>query len=179
MAKEITHKQENFCLAYIETGNAAKAYRQSYDCQNMTAESIYQAAHELMQNPKITLKIRELKEPALKKHDITIDSLTKMHKDIYDKAIQIDSLSAAVAAANSLTKLHGLSYKDKSPTVTLGTLPKELTAMGEKILEKMAAGNLSPEDAAKLLGAVASHGKVIESDELIKRIESLEKGQSE
>ena len=31
MAKKLTPKQESFCLAYIETGNASEAYRQAYD----------------------------------------------------------------------------------------------------------------------------------------------------
>ncbi|SQE31532.1 Terminase small subunit [Mannheimia haemolytica] len=28
---ELTPKQEAFCLAYIETGNASEAYRQAYE----------------------------------------------------------------------------------------------------------------------------------------------------
>ena len=28
---ELTQKQENFCLAYIETGNASEAYRKAYN----------------------------------------------------------------------------------------------------------------------------------------------------
>ena len=31
----LTPKQEAFCLAYMETGNASEAYRRAYDADNM------------------------------------------------------------------------------------------------------------------------------------------------
>ena len=31
MAQDLTPKQEAFCLAFLETGNAAQAYRRAYD----------------------------------------------------------------------------------------------------------------------------------------------------
>ena len=37
---KLTPKQENFCLAYLETSNASEAYRRAYDSENMKPESI-------------------------------------------------------------------------------------------------------------------------------------------
>ena len=41
----LTPKQENFCLAYLETGNASEAYRRAYDVANMKPESIAPKDH--------------------------------------------------------------------------------------------------------------------------------------
>ena len=35
MARPLTEKQEAFCRAFVETGNASEAYRRSYDAKNM------------------------------------------------------------------------------------------------------------------------------------------------
>lgn len=37
---QLTPKQETFCLAYIETGNASEAYRQAYDAENMKPDTV-------------------------------------------------------------------------------------------------------------------------------------------
>ena len=62
---KLTVKQEAFCLAYIETGNASEAYRRSYDVQDMKPESINRKAKELIDNGKITHRVARLKEAAL------------------------------------------------------------------------------------------------------------------
>jgi len=40
MTVKLTPKQQKFCYKYIETGNASKAYRQSYDTENMKPATI-------------------------------------------------------------------------------------------------------------------------------------------
>jgi len=40
MAEGSTQKQENFCLAYIECGNASEAYRRAYDAEYMKPETV-------------------------------------------------------------------------------------------------------------------------------------------
>ena len=50
MAQELTPKQEKFALAYIETGNAAEAYRIAYDAENMKPVTTRRKAAELLQH---------------------------------------------------------------------------------------------------------------------------------
>jgi phage terminase small subunit len=58
---ELTQKQENFCLAYIETGNASDAYRRAYSVQKMKPETVNRNAFELMQSSKISARVAELR----------------------------------------------------------------------------------------------------------------------
>lgn len=70
---DLTPKQEAFCQAYIETGNASEAYRRSYNAAKMKAETIHVKASQMLAEDKITVRILELQERMLKRHDVTID----------------------------------------------------------------------------------------------------------
>lgn len=73
-------KQENFCNYYIECGNASEAYRRAYSCSNMKDESINVKAVELLNNGKITVRVKELQEELKKKSDITKEEVLNMLK---------------------------------------------------------------------------------------------------
>jgi phage terminase small subunit len=108
MPRPLTPKQENFCQQFISTGNASEAYRQSYDCSKMKNTTINRAAHDLVENSKISARIGELQEKGRKRHDITVDSLTEQLQDAYGLAMQTGHAAAAVGASWTLAKLHGL-----------------------------------------------------------------------
>jgi phage terminase small subunit len=61
----LTPKQEAFCLAYLETGNASEAYRRSYSAENMKPASINVAACKLLGDPKVALRLKELNAAAV------------------------------------------------------------------------------------------------------------------
>lgn len=61
----LTPKQENFCLAYLETGNASEAYRRSYDAENMKSATIHSRAYELLDNSEIAARLAELNQAAV------------------------------------------------------------------------------------------------------------------
>lgn len=75
---KLSIKQENFCNYYIECGNASEAYRRAYSCSNMKDESINRKAVELLNNGKITARVRELQEELKKKSDITKEEVLNM-----------------------------------------------------------------------------------------------------
>jgi len=62
---DLTQKQENFCKAYVMTGNASEAYRLSYECENMKPETIHRSAFDVFNNPNVTARIKELNEAAV------------------------------------------------------------------------------------------------------------------
>ena len=62
MKEDLTPKQEKFCQAYIKTGNATESYRASYNCSKMKPESVNRMAYELLNNLKITSRIKNLSE---------------------------------------------------------------------------------------------------------------------
>lgn len=63
--KTLTPKQESFCLAYLETGNASEAYRRSYSHERMKPETVNRNAKKLLDNDKITTRLKELNSAAV------------------------------------------------------------------------------------------------------------------
>ncbi len=51
-----------------------------------------------------------------------------------------------------------------------GTLPEK----GEQVLQALSAGTLTPDEAGSLLGALANQARLIETSELLARVEALE-----
>ena len=77
---KLSVKQEKFCNYYIECGNASEAYRRAYSCSNMKDESINVKAVELLNNGKITVRVKELQEELKRKLDITKEEVLNMLK---------------------------------------------------------------------------------------------------
>ena len=77
---KLSVKQGNFCNYYIECGNASEAYRRAYSCSNMKDESIHRKAIELLNNGKITARVKGLQEELKKKSDITKEEVLNMLK---------------------------------------------------------------------------------------------------
>lgn len=78
----LTLKQEKFCQAYVETGNASEAYRQAYDAENMAPETVNNEAYKLQKNPQITARIEELERLALIRHQVTVDLLIAEYRKL-------------------------------------------------------------------------------------------------
>lgn len=104
----LTPKQENFCLAYLETGNASEAYRRSYDAENMKPETINVKACELLQNGKIAERLEELRAPVIAKAQLTVEDLLRELEEARRLAIDTEAPAPAVSATMGKAKLLGL-----------------------------------------------------------------------
>lgn len=106
----LTQKQEKFCQAYIETGNASEAYRTAYAADKMKPEAIHVKASELLSNGKVTVRVAELKAEVRARHDVTVDSLIRELEEARQAALAAETpqSSAAVAATMGKAKLTGL-----------------------------------------------------------------------
>jgi phage terminase small subunit len=75
---KLTPKQEAFCQAYIETGNASEAYRRAYDVSPDTKpETINRKAIEVLQNGKVTARIEAARQQLAEKHEVTADRIVR------------------------------------------------------------------------------------------------------
>lgn len=90
--RRLTEKQERFCQFYLDTdGNASEAYRMAYDTSNMQPSTVHYSAWELMNNPKITQRISEIRvERAVasrverqKVEQVLMDIVTADSNDLY------------------------------------------------------------------------------------------------
>jgi phage terminase small subunit len=109
---DLTPKQEAFCLAYLEEGNSTAAYRKAYDCENMSTGAIYVEAHRVYTNPKVTLRLEQLKAPAIEAARCTFEGHLRKLAELRDLAIQAEQYSPAIKAEENRGKVVGL-YTDK------------------------------------------------------------------
>lgn len=103
----LTPKQEAFAQAYIETGNASEAYRRSYAAEKMKAGAVHVAASKLLDNPKVALRVDELKAEHAERHAVTVDSIADMLREDREFARKCATPAAAVSATMGLAKLYG------------------------------------------------------------------------
>jgi phage terminase small subunit len=137
----LTPKQEAFALAYVETGNAAEAYRRAYDVKAATTHSsIYVAASRLLDNPKVALRIEAIQKQAAELCMYTVRDAFQEYEQARQLAVQIGNPSAAVSAITGKVKLFGLDQPSKidhtssdgsmtpKPAIDLTKAPPELLA---------------------------------------------------
>ncbi|TGV15817.1 terminase [Mesorhizobium sp. M8A.F.Ca.ET.173.01.1.1] len=124
----LTQKQEAFCLAYVETGNASEAYRRSYDVSVDTKpETIWSEASRLVADPKVSARIVNLQEMAREIALVSVGSLTnELEKARSHAMADPKGAAAAVSAIMGKAKLHKLLDEEKAAagvavTVVIGT----------------------------------------------------------
>ena len=123
----LTPKQEAFCLAYLETGNASEAYRRAYDAENMKPESINRKAKDVIDNVKIAARIEALRKPALKRAQMTLEGHLADLQMLRDKALEADQFSAAISAEVARGKAAGVHIEKSEQAITMRKL-EPLTA---------------------------------------------------
>ncbi|MDE0590428.1 terminase small subunit [Halocynthiibacter sp. C4] len=106
---KLTEKQEAFALAYFETGNAGEAYRRAYDVEENARDSwIYVEACQLLDNPKIALKLNALREQASELAIYNVLQASAEYEAARSLAEQEKNPSAMVGAISGKVKLFGL-----------------------------------------------------------------------
>src|SRR5690606_29356209 len=113
----MTPKQEAFCLAYSETGNASEAYRRAYTAENMKPETVSRKAKDRLDNGKIRARPAELREPILERHGDAVDSLLVELEKARARALEVDRPAAAVSATMGKARLLGLDRQQLDVTV--------------------------------------------------------------
>ncbi len=134
----LTEKQERFCRAYLETGNASQAYRLAYDTRASKPTTVNRSAAELMDNPKIAARIAELRQPVVERAQYSLMHAMRDARGAYEVAKKKGNGGAMVAAATLMAKLHGLLVERRevraSPLDNLTTIELlEIEAMVKQL----------------------------------------------
>lgn len=123
-------KQENFCNYYIECGNASEAYRRAYSCSKMKEKQIWEESSKLLNNPKVSQRIKELQEEQKKKSDITKEKILEELSNI---------------AFSSIANMHN-SWVERTEFENLTPRQKSaIKSISTKILKKNIGTNDDPE----------------------------------
>lgn len=103
----LTPKQERFCQAYIETGNASEAYRQAYGSKSSSA-TVAPNASRLLGNSKVAARVAELRESTITRvHGVTVASLIAELEEARMVGKGREQAAAMVAATMGKAKLAG------------------------------------------------------------------------
>lgn len=73
----LTPKQEKFAQLVVKLDNAAEAYRQSYDASKSTDATVYTKASHLMNNGKISARVRALRDAVAERSLISKERVLK------------------------------------------------------------------------------------------------------
>ena len=127
----LTLKQESFCQAYVETGNASEAYREAYPrSKKWKPEAVNVAASKMLGNDKVSVRVEELKSRHLYRHDLTVDDLVSDLLRIRQKAETDGQLGVARQSVMDVAKLLGLVVdKEESKIQMSGQLTTEKAVM--------------------------------------------------
>ena len=102
-----TPKELQFALRYVESGNAAEAYRLAYDTSGNDATA-RRNAFTALHRPRVMAQVAQLQAEHRARHCVTVDRLTEELEAARQLAFQNKSASAAVAATMGKARLYGL-----------------------------------------------------------------------
>jgi phage terminase small subunit len=165
--RKLTPKQQKFADLYLDIGNASEAYRQAYDCTNMTAKTIGENAHQLCKHKGIARYLsgirKSTQEAVAEKYNVTLERLTE------------ELLPIALADAGDFYEWNSgrVSLKDSS------TLTRAQRGVVSEVSQTITAGGGSIK--VKLhdkLGAIQQlsklHGLVTDKIELTKSFDDMQ-----
>ena len=138
----LTTKQETFCRNISINGlSISEAYKQSYNCENMQIDSIYQLSSRLSKQVKIRFRINELSEAVAS--ELVADVVWDRSKIISELSINVDlgRETKQLAASNQALKLIGSAVGNVFEPETMqvnGTL-SILHSLSDSVLEKLEA----------------------------------------
>ena len=111
--RHFSDKMEKFCLAYVETANAAESYRIAYNTEKMATATIGREGYNTLQKPQVQARLEELRKKVMERHEITVDTLLAELEEARTAALGAETpqTSAAVSATMGKAKLLGLDKK--------------------------------------------------------------------
>jgi hypothetical protein len=103
----LTPKQEKFAVLVAEGNTQAEAYRQSYEATNMEDNWIYREASVLMDNPKVSQRVKEIQGKAAKSAEVTLEEIVQGIRDAAGIARTKKESNALTTAYMALAKVTG------------------------------------------------------------------------
>jgi len=104
---KLTAKQEKFCQSIADGMNQTEAYKSAYSCKHMSEKALWVEAGRIADNPKVSLRISELKAQIAKKRLWTRELSVNILGSIATNRGAKDG--DRIAAVKELNNMHGFS----------------------------------------------------------------------
>lgn len=91
----------------------------------------------------------------------------KLVKKVVEKALDGDTAALRICMDRLIAPV-------RSNPIRIGTLSGTLAERGDQVMEAIAQGSIGVEEAASLMSVIQSQARIIEADELAKRVAALE-----
>ena len=126
---KLTPKQEAFAQAIVTGMNQSDAYRAAYKVRPGTKpESVNVSASQLMANPNVAQRVDKLREPVIKKAQMTLEGHLERLQTLSEAAEDEKQYSAAITAEVARGKASGVAV-DKSQMDIAVTFPKVINVI--------------------------------------------------
>lgn len=109
----LTPKQEKFAQCIADGQTQADAYRSAYNAEKMSEAALHVEASKLMDNPKITLRLSELRSKLEKKALWTREMSVQALAQAYKVAQGQSNASGMTGAIKELNAMHGFNEPSK------------------------------------------------------------------
>lgn len=138
----------------MESGGAAEAYKQAYQCDGKSAAAISRAAKAVLQKPAVAARIdapfREKAASQSSGGGVTIESLTEELEAVRLACMAFGQAGSAVQAIMAKAKLHGLTVdrQDVKTRIALDDMTDaELDAYIQRLEQEAARREAGPAKA--------------------------------
>ena len=136
MAALKNSRHELFAQALVEGKTADQAFVDAGYKKNRCNAS------RLKSNENIIKRVAELQAHHQRRHDVTVDSLTKEFEDARKLAMDIEQPSAAISATSGKARLYGFDKGEGSVAISIQQPPERLTKLelARRVLHTIQAG---------------------------------------
>jgi hypothetical protein len=128
-----------------------------------------------------TVRTREIADKAAAAGITPLEYLLELMRKPYpenaDPAVLVAYDSMKLDAAKAAAPYIHPRLANRDNPVKLGKLAGSLADQGSAVLTALADGKLAPSEAGSVMGAIAAQARVVEVDELEKRVKALEEQQ--
>jgi len=135
----LTSKQELFCQEYIKGNSASDAYRQAYNVnQGTKSSSIHRSAHEVLNNPKVSSRVKALNKRKEANLQTTAHSLSRYIVERLVEETKGDNPSSRLKALELLGKHRDIDiFNPESKVNVTVNNNKTTTELEAEIKEKL------------------------------------------
>lgn len=119
----LTPKQEKFCQGIVKGLSQADAYRDAYNCENMSDDAIYREASLLMGSPKIAQRVNELRAEVTQEIKFTVADALKEFNEAQENLRLQNNWVGFGKITTEKAKLLGLYENDGSVNVSVTMMP--------------------------------------------------------